>query len=69
MQPPVPPSAAQMLLPHLLPGFSHDLAPNSGSLEKEFIFSSRVPLQGLIELFLFPSHCLFLTIKVIVINC
>lgn len=45
---PPPPSAAQMLLPRLLPGFSHDLAPNSGSLEKEFIFSSGIPPQGLI---------------------
>lgn len=45
MQPPLPPSAAQMLLL----GFSHDLAPNSASLEKELVFSSGVPHQGLME--------------------
>lgn len=41
-------AASLATLARLLPEFSHDLAPNSGSLEKEFIFSSWIPHQGLI---------------------
>lgn len=41
-------AASVATLARLLPEFSHDLAPNSGSLEKEFIFSSWIPHQGLI---------------------